>query len=62
MKIYLKSQLFNDTPTTKVRKFIFCCIKPEIKSIIGEFNSREPEWFRTFETTESAINYIKSIN
>ena len=58
MIVYLRKQLINDTPTTKVEVFNFT-----LDSLCGgkEINTnKEPEWWRRFETEQEAINHLNS--
>lgn len=58
MKVYLRKQLVNNSPTTKIEVFNFTldslCGGKEIDT------NKEPEWWRTFETEQEAINHLNS--
>jgi transposase len=66
MKVYLRSQMYNCEPAPsklKVEKFDFVTSKNgKYDTILGEYDSVEPEWWRNFETIQSATNYIRVIN
>lgn len=56
MKVYLRKQLINTSPTTKIEIFSFAlnsfCGGKEIKT------NREPEWWKTFNTEQEALESI----
>ena len=63
MKIFIRSQMYRDTPTTKTEMFDLTSLKLGKMKIVGEFESKaEPEYWKVFETVESAENYLKVIN
>lgn len=57
MTVYLRKQLINNSPTTKVEVFSFAldpfCGGKEVKT------DKEPEWWRTFYTEQEALSYLK---
>lgn len=57
MVVYLRKQLINDSPATKIEVFSFTldsfCGGKEVKT------NKEPEWWRRFDTEQDALNYLK---
>lgn len=53
MTVYLRKQLINDTPTTKVEVFNFCS-----SSFLGAKKietKTEPNWWQNFKTEQEAL-------
>ena len=58
MTVYLRKQTINTSLTEKIEVYNFTVYPfPDAKEIKTR---KEPEWWRTFDTEQEALNHLKS--